>query len=411
MNIFIMFVVAILMAGFYMISAPSNRVQYTETEYAVNAADMRGVAECTSAAHNAAMRGYEFNDICVGQNGIVTQKICLNASLNVAQCDGVKSRAPAFAFLVTATAPIDSENYNQMMEIMERDYVDAGTFGLMNSGNIMTGGAGVRVVPRGIVSTMKLVDGQLVYITQSATKTADTEYATPDIPTVDCPAGTTQTYRFGRWQCVGYNAKTDCSGDTVWDSDTGECIPDESRKPLCAAQQTAVMVDDTWECVDPFPDRVCPAGMTLRLNYSTLEWECIADPTTITEAKKCQHFISSDDWGAVGTTLRLPQTSCTDCEVMVTDTDTCTSYCVPDASRVGDARCYGGNASECSGPHRAFYFGFPNASYAARVGDISGYNVSIDRSHSQNRRFNCLDCGSGNIDVSRSKPPYIAVCE
>lgn len=410
MNIFIMFVVAVLMAGFYMLSAPSNRIQYTETEYAVNVADMRGVAECVAATHNAAIRGGVFDDVCVAQNGIDTQKICLNASLNVTPCDGVKSRAPAFGFLVTATKPIDSENYNRMMEVMERHYVDAGTFGLMNSGNIMTGGAGLRAVPRSIVSKMKLVDGQLVYMTQSDTITADTEYDVPDASTVDCPAGTAQTYRFGRWQCIGYNAKTDCSGDTVWDSDTGECVPDESRKPLCASQQTAVMVDDAWECVDPFPDRVCPAGMTLRLNYSTLEWECIADPTTVADTKKCKHFISVDGWGAVGTTLRLPHTSCTDCEVMITDAETCTSYCVPDPSRIGDARCYGAVA-ECSGPHRAFYFGFPNASYAARVNDIAGYRVSFDGTHSQNRRFNCLDCGTRNIDASRSRPPYVAVCE
>lgn len=411
MNIFIMFLIAILMAGFYMMSAPSNRVQYTETEYAVSTADMRGVAECVAAVHNATMRGGEFDDVCVAQNGIVSQKICLNKSMAVTPCDGVKTRAPAFGFYVTATHPIDAENYNRMMEIMEHDYARAGVFGLMNSGNIMTGGAGVRAVPRGIISSMKLVDGQLVYMTQSDTLTADTEYALPATATIDCPPGTTQTYRFGRWQCVGYNAKTDCGGDTVWDSDLSECVPDESRKPLCASQQTAVMVDDVWECVDPFPDRVCPAGMTLRLNYSTLEWECIADPTTIPDTKKCQHFIPGDDWGAIGTTLRLPQTSCTDCEVMVTNTETCTSYCVPDTSRLGDARCYDGRADECSGPHRAFYFGFPNTSYVNRVSDVAKYNVPIDRTHSQNRRFNCLDCGTRNIDTSKSFPPYIAVCE
>lgn len=411
MNIFIMFLVAVLMAGFYLMSAPSNRVQHTETEYAVATADMRGVAECAAAAHNAAMRGGEFNDMCVAQNGIISQKICLGSSLNVTPCDGTRNRAPALGFLITATKPIDTQNYNRMMEIMEHDYSRAGMFGLMNSGNVMTGGAGVRAVPRAIVSSMKLVDGQLVYITQSDTLTADTEYALPAAPTIDCPPGTVETYRFGRWQCIGYNAKTDCSGDTVWDSDLSECVADESRKPLCGAQQTAVMIDDLWECINPFPDRACPTGMTLRLNYSTLEWECIADPNTIPESKKCRHFIPSDDSGAIGSTLRLPQTSCTDCEVMITNTDTCTSYCVPDASRLNDSRCYNGAASECSGPHRAFYFGFPNMSYINRVPDVDKYDIPMDGTHSQNRRFNCLDCGTRNIDTSKSFPPYIAVCE
>ena len=37
-------------------------------------------------------------------------------------------------------------------------------------------------------------------------------------------------------------------------------------------------------------------------------------------------------------------------------------------------------------------------------------DVPFDKSHSQNRRFNCMDCGDGIIDTSRSLPPYVIVC-
>ena len=71
--------------------------------------------------------------------------------------------------------------------------------------------------------------------------------------------------------------KTSCGGDMVWDYGTMECVPDESRKPLCAGSQTAVMVDEIWECISPFADKHCPGTMIARLNYDTLEWECVED--------------------------------------------------------------------------------------------------------------------------------------
>lgn len=198
----------------------------------------------------------------------------------------------------------------------------------------------------------------------------------------------------------------------IWDSDLYECVADESRKPLCADSQTAVLVDSVWECIDPFPEKSCPDKMVARLNYNTLEWECVIDPNSITDTKKCGHIVSGMASGTLGTTLRIPQTSCTDCERMITDPDTCTTSCVPDPSKIGDARCYAAAAAnQCSGPSRAFYFGFPNKMYIGAVDAVANVAVPLDKAHSQNRKFNCLDCGEGVIDATRSVPPYVAVCK
>lgn len=411
MNIFIMILVVLFMAGYYMMDSPSQRVQQQETEYAVNRSDLRAVAECATAVHNAQIRGGEFNDICVEQYEIQSEFVCLNANLTVTKCNIVRNKKPAYSFIVTATGILPEEAYNATMEILEEYYSDAGTFGIFEDKVIVSGGtSSKRVVPKGIISAMDLTDGQLVYMTQYEIPDTETEFAAPVSSDIICPAGTVKTYRFGRWQCVGYNTKTSCGGDMIWDSDLLDCVPDESRKPLCAAQQTAVMVDDVWECVNPFPEKVCPDQMVARLNYTTLEWECVSDPTTTPDVKKCANVTHGAIYGAIGATLRVPPVSCTDCERMVTDENTCATACIPDPAKVNDPACYPGGASQCRGANRALYFGFPSRTYVSHVDAVQNRAVPLDKMHSQNRKFNCLDCGERGIDESRSFPPYIAIC-
>ncbi len=412
MNIFIMILISLFMVGYYLMDSPSQQVAQHDTEIAITRSDLRTVAQCAAALHNAQINGTEFVDICVENNGIISEFICLDKKLKKTGCEIVRNKKPAFSYIITATAPIDSDKYNDMMEILERYYSDAGTFGIFQDKSVMSGGtSSKRVIPGEIISQMELTDGQLVYFTQY--EIPDSGGVSGGVGTADiaCPAGTAKTYRFGRWQCIGYNTKTNCGGDMIWDSDLYECVPDETRRPLCASSQTAVIVDSVWECIDPFPEKNCPKNMIARLNYNTLEWECVVDPASNTTVKKCSNIVSGANYGLMGTTLHVPQTSCTDCERMITDTDSCTSYCVPDPARVSDPRCYGGAVSECSGPNRAFYFGFPNRAYVESVDAVSGITVPIGQTHSQNRRFNCLDCGMGTIDTERSLPPYVAICK
>ena len=413
MNIFMMILVAVFMVGFYLISSPSQRVITQETEYAVNRADMRSIAQCASAVHNAKIRGTVFNDICIEQNSVTSQYVCLNSSNRITECEVTRNTKPAYSYIITTTAALDSTNYNSMLEILESDFPDAGTFGIYLDGKIMAGGAySARSVPGAIIDELGLANGQLVYLTQYEIPDADTTFSAAVQADVICPIGTIKTYRFGRWQCIGYNTKTDCGGDMIWDSELLECVADESKKPLCAEQQTAVLVDSVWECVNPFPEKSCPANMIARLNYTTLEWECVADPNATSSVKKCQNVIQGAVFGAIGTTLRVPAaSSCTDCEVMITDPETCVSACIPDPTKINDSACYPGDAGECTGADRGIYFGFPSRAYAANVSAIDGHTVPIDTAHSQNRMFNCLECVNGEIDSERSVPPYIAICK
>lgn len=411
MNIFLMVLVMMFMGIYYMMSGSAMRVTEQETTYAVTQSDMRAIAECAAAAHNASINGTEFIDICTEQNEIVSEFVCMNNKLNITNCDIVKNKKPEYSYIVTATAPLPESKYNNMLEILESHYGDAGTFGLLIDNVIVAGGtSSKRTVPKAIIEKMQLQPGQLIYLTQYEIPDTGTEFDNPMTADIICPAGTIKTYRFGRWQCLGYNLKTNCGGDKIWDSDLLECVPDESRKPLCAQQQTAVIVDDVWECINPFPEKSCPENMVARLNYSTLEWECISDPASTPDTKKCANITAGAIYGAIGTTLRVPNSSCTDCEQMITNTETCISYCIPDPSKINNPKCYPGDARACTGTSRAFYFGFPSYTYATNVDAVDEYRVPIDRAHSQNRKFNCMDCGSRGIDETKSFPPYIVIC-
>lgn len=414
MNIFIMLITVLFMAGFYMMGAPSQRAKHIETEHAINVADMRAIAQCAAAKHNAQINGTEFDDACLTRNKIDSQFICLNKTHKIISCEIVKNKKPDYSYIVTATAPIDAEQYNNMMEILETYYSESGTFGIFRGNSIEAGGTSTkRIVPKEIINQMKLTDGQLVYFTQYEMPDDMTEFDTAIVADIVCPAGTTKVYRFGRWQCVNINTKTDCGGDMIWDYDMQECVPDESRKPLCAEQQTAIIVEDIWECINPFPEKSCPNNMIARLNYNTLEWECVSNPKGDTDTKKCEKVTVQNVYGGVGTTLLIPQSStCTECETMITDTETCTSACVPDPSKMNDEACYPTSiVGACTGPNKGLYFGFPNNNYIAQVQAVEKIAVPLGQPYSQNRKFNCLDCGTGEIDATRSIPPYVAVCK
>ena len=415
MNIFIMILVAVFMAGYYLIDSPSQKVAQHATEHAITRSDLRTIAQCATAVHNAQINGTEFNDICVEQNDIRSEFICLDKKLKITKCTVVKNKKPAFSYIVSATGALDPADHNSMMEILETHYADAGTFGIFQDKTIMSGGTVTkRIVPDEIITEMKLTDGQLVYLTQYDIPDVGTQYNMAPVADVICPVGTAKTYRFGRWQCVNYNTKTDCGGDMIWDSDLYECVPDESRRPLCADNQTAVMVDSVWECISPFPEKSCPDKMIARLNYNTLEWECVVDPDTIMDSTKCNNVSHGVVAGSIGTTLRIPTaTSCTECERIVTNPETCETKCIPDATKINNPRCYAGNATECSGPTRAFYFGFPNQNYITNVDAVADVAVPLDQWHSRNRMFNCMDCArvGTEIDTARSHTPFVAVCK
>ncbi len=409
MNIFIMVLIAIFAAGYYVISAPNNHIPEQETRYAIERSDLRSIAECTTAMHNAQLRNEIFDDICVQKNNITSQKICLNKSMNITPCDTIKTSVQNY--IITTTSVLQKSKFNAMTDILEQYYQNAGTFGILANKKIISGGTQNKYdIPSAIISNLKLQDGQLIYITQYAipnTKTSETIIQSSDI---NCPTGTVKTYRFGRWQCITINTKNTCGGDMIWNSELSECVPDESRKPLCADNQTAVMTDGIWECMNPIPESECQNNQILQMNYETNTWECIDNPTEAAATTKCSNIKSHDYYVKIGTTTRVPASSCTDCEKHILDQNTCESYCIPDPTKIGTNGCYA-NTANCTGTSRAFYFGFPNVEYINRTTDIDKKSVPLDNNHSQNRKFNCMDCGNGIIDTEKSFPPYIAICK
>ena len=411
MNIFLILLSVIIMAGYYFISSPSQRIVEQETEYAIQRADLRSIAECVVSAQNAAMYGEEFLDTCIDRYEISSQYVCMNNKFNIVSCDS-GGKSPDFNYIITTSFVLPESEYNNMLEILEKYYPDVGMFGIFVKPSLMSADSGNREIPQKIINAAKLESGQLTYIMQYKIPEANIDYPTIEDSNVRCPPGTMKTFRFGRWQCVEYNYKTSCSGDTIWDEASLQCVADETRKPLCSNNQTAVLIDDIWECVDPFADKNCPDGMIARLNYNLLEWECVTDPNSVKPTKKCDNITKvPNSHGAVGATLRVRSVSCTDCETPIVDSQTCETYCIPDASKLTDPRCYAGNLDECVGPNRGIYFGFSIRSRIEGISELEDETIYLDREHSQNRMFNCIDCGDGEIDTENSIPPYTAICK
>ena len=164
MNIFIMILVALFMGTYYLISSPSLRIREQEVDYSITRADMRSIAECTTALHNATMTGNTFPDICVTQNDIKSEVICLDAKKAITQCDAVKNKAPDYTYIITYTKNIGEQSYNDMMEILEKYYADVGTFGVFMGKQIVSGGGTKRDIPSAILKSHEFQDGQLIML-------------------------------------------------------------------------------------------------------------------------------------------------------------------------------------------------------------------------------------------------------
>ena len=407
MNIFLTVLIALFLGAYYVFTAPSVRTQEQETEYAVKYADLRAIIECTAAVHNAVLNGTQFQDVCVTQNGIQSDIICLDKRMNVVNCEGTS----AHNYVVTTSGVIPNTQFNNTMTILEKNFADAGNFGIFQSGYVISGATVTKsAVPKALISQMHMHDGQLAYVTQFAKVAPSVEFAAPGVEDVVCPPETSKVLRFGRWQCIGYNTKTSCVGDTIWDYSTNSCVPDDSLKPLCGSVQSAILVDGVWECVDPFPDRKCDGNTTAKLNYTTMTWECIVDPNKTATNKKCSHIKMPVTPGRGKSSISRQKLTCTDCEKMLVNEDTCVAHCVPDVSKISSSGCYPGDVDECSGETRGLYFGFPDIKYTRNVSEVADKTIKLDADHSQNRKFNCMDCGERGVNTEKSFPPYITIC-
>ena len=121
-----------------MLSAPSQRILKHETEYAIKQADMRSIAECVASAQNAAMYGETFEDLCLERYEISSQYVCMNNRYNVVSCDSETGKAPEYNFIITTSYALPVDKYNNMLEILEKYYPEAGTFGIFSGSELIS---------------------------------------------------------------------------------------------------------------------------------------------------------------------------------------------------------------------------------------------------------------------------------
>ena len=417
MNIFIMVIVFLFMAGWYFLDAPSQKIRGTDIETALADSGLRSLAECFAQSHAAILSERESNLDCAETYQIQTMQVCVDQNDRVVKCAEDRIGKFPASFVITKSPPIAQEDTHAMMRVLGSMYPNVGNFGVLmyseQSNYLMAANGAKREIPTQIAKDANLENLQLLYVTKIPVQVPMNAVAAEGVDVIDCPPNQVRVIRGGQWQCVSANLAAVCTGDTIWDSVQEACVIDPKRRPLCAENQTAVQVDDYWECMDPLMDKECPGGTVPRLDYSTMEWECVINPETARAITKCELARIGTAGSTIGTTVRVPLTSCTDCEEMITDPETCEVRCTPSAEKLSNRACYNGS---CSGVHRAFYFGFPyDAHYMADVAksipQLSDVQIPFDAAHSQNRKFNCLDCGTRYIDSRNSMVPYVAVCD
>jgi hypothetical protein len=432
MNIFIMILAFVLMAGYFLMDAPSQRIHDNGIESAMRMTDIKSILSCMTHQHAEAMdidgaNRANANEIfktdiqpCTEKYNIQTIKLCADERRLVSNCAPERAGRVTENFIIT-TADVNKENdINLVLKTLSEDFDSIGNFGIIIAKNsysfsILSGNGSRRDIPKSISSFEDIKDGRLIYITRySVPFDGDViNKTTPVAESITCMNNEQKIFRFGKWECQAETAPILCTGDTIWDSDSESCEIDPSRRPLCATGQTAVDIDDVWQCVAPSTITKCPENTIAEFDYVTMKWSCSA-PTS-ENTSKCQN-VTIAKGRLLGGTLLKPANPCNNCEKMILNEETCAVACVPDATKVTNPACYQ-NASDCSGSSRAFYFGFPGddeyeASARENLSQLSGMEIPTGVVYSQNRKFNCLDCGSGGaINQELSIPPFIAVCE
>ena len=431
MNIFMMILVFILMAGYFLMDAPNQNVNDNRIESAMQTNNTKSILSCMARAHAAATAQDTKNpakakevlnskpEKCTQKYNVQSIKLCANENREINTCTTDRIGRVVGNFIVTTANKPDEKDTNLLLEILSKDYNTTPNFGMIISAedgglSILSGNGHRRAIPNSIIKSAKLADGQLVYITQYSVS-ADVNLGSPEMSAAEdifCMTGQQKVFRFGKWECLTPNTPVLCTGDTIWNSATETCEIDPSRRPLCATGQTAVEIDGIWNCIDPFDVIECPTGQIPKFDYVNVEWYC-AEEIKNTETK-CNDVLV-DKGNLLGGTLLKPTSPCGDCEKMVLNEETCRVACIPDKTKISIPACYP-DYRECSGTDRAFYFGFPwDSAYTENIvpnlPELAGVEIPLDDDHSINRKFNCMDCSAKcGINTELSLPPYVVVC-
>jgi hypothetical protein len=419
-NIFVILLLAVFMAGYYFMDAPDVQTGQTRAE-AAEVANLKSVLACVLQAHSEALILDEQGGVaaedeiesaipCAARYEISTRKICADEKRAAKECVPDKVGKITDNYIITTTGIVSENGAGKTLELLGRDYPYAANFGIIQIGEdktpyIMSSGGTRREISKVIAKEAAFEDGQLAYITQYAVAGKKNPAVAKQLEKIRCKPGEMQIYRQNKWACAGRNAAPVCSGDYIWNADAAQCVPDASRRPICVSPQTAVMTDGVWTCVAPAGKPDCPANQNAEMNYETMQWECVA-AAAAQGAKKCDRVFGEIVGGGFAGALRGRLVSCNDCEQMIVKED-CSADCVPNPAAAASRACYAGN---CAGD---LYFGFPDARYVdaarANIPELAAAIVPIGAPYSKNRRFNCIECPAG-IDEVASARPYVIVC-
>jgi hypothetical protein len=422
MNIFVVLLMAIFMAGYYFMGAPNVSLENESGSVAMENAELKSVLECVMREHSQAVIADEKTDIkentifkttlpCSDRYNIKTQKLCSDDRKIVKNCVPDKPGKIISNYIITTTDAVTENGAGKILELIQKEYpynANIGIAAITDDGTvlILSASSGKREIAKFIAKESAITDGQMIYITQYSTSGKNNPVISNQIKKLQCSAGQIPVFRQNRWDCAASNVVPICSGDFIWDSEKSSCIPDDTKRPLCSAEQTAVMIDNIWECIDPEQKRECPRNYTAKFDYSEMAWVCIKDQDTgAATTKKCDK-VYSHVYGGGTTVLRGKLISCNDCEKMIVHDD-CTAECVPDASATANPQCYSGNCEN-------FYFGFPDINYIndakTNIPALANITITLDQNRSKNRKFNCIECPAG-IDTVASLPPYVIICK
>ena len=401
MNIFIMFLVFIFMAGFYLIDSPNQKLPDQDIEEFIINAELKSNIECVKNSHIFNLKGTNFTDTCKDKYDIKNINFCINKNNIKMQCNGKQ----AYQLFITYSAPIIEKNYNTAAEIFEKYYKDIADFGILINKNLITGQRTYE--PDNII--IKIIkEGSLLYFTKHKNQTK-IKYLKPinvDL-TQKCPKNTILTYKFGQYLCIEENKQFACIGDTI-------CVPNYFNKPICGKDLTAVLINNIWECIDSTDKNIhinCETNQIKIYDNISLSYKCIEDPSKIKEIKKCQNINKILAYSKFGSTIEFQNISgsCNECEKQIINEETCESHCAPDETQLNNKNCYP-DKDQCTGLTKGFYFGFPNYDYVKNIKELNKHQIPINKSYSQNRKFNCMDCKEKGINKEKSFYPFILVC-
>ncbi|MDR1826079.1 MAG: hypothetical protein LBQ49_00115 [Rickettsiales bacterium] len=421
-NIFVILLMALFMAGYYFIDAPNFMLPFESRTAAMEDAELKSVLSCVLRSHSEELRmkneerttpaasppplhrGELKGMPCVERYNIRTVRVCVVGKRVVEDCVGAQN------YVITTTDAVTENGAGKLLEILAHDYPHAANMGIISVEKgapfMMSSGGKKREIVRIIAKDAGFEDGQLAYITQFSVRGAKNVSAAASRDKIRCGKGEIPVFRQGKWGCAASNAQKICVGDHIYNADVNDCVQDTSRRPLCQGAASAVMVDGVWECVLPEKPIECSAGSSGVMNYETMEWECVSNKIQDVDSagKRCSQFYEKI-YGGGTSALRGSLVSCNDCERMVAHDD-CTAECVPDAAAASKKSCYAGSC-------RNFYFGFPDARYISvarkNIPQLSDVQIPLDGARSRNRKFNCMECPYG-IDALASAAPYVIVC-